>query len=236
MSSSIRIARRFCGPPDSGNGGYSSGALASLLGGPCECTLRKPIPLERDLQAEASEEGAHLLDHGEVIIYAVRTQIAIAKHEVAPFDQAERAASASPAFADHPFPTCFTCGPKRVQGDGLRIFPGRLPGTDESSSIFAAPWIPDSSLTSGGVVVRPEFVWAAMDCPTGFAAGFPWRGTLVTGRLAVEQLSTVYPLRPYVVMSWPAGEDGRKFHAEAALYGPDGDVCAKARATWIKLG
>jgi len=236
MSSTIRIARRFCGPPDSGNGGYSSGALASLLAGPAECTLRKPIPLERDLEAVASGEGAHLLDHGEVIIYAVRAAIEVARHEAAPLDQAERAAATSPAFGPHPFPTCFTCGPQRAQGDGLRIFPGQLPQADEKRSIFAAPWIPDSSLTSGGVVVRPEFVWAALDCPTGFAAGFPWRGTLVTGRLAVEQIATVYPLRPYVVMSWPTGEQGRKFHAEAALWGPDGELCARARATWIKLG
>jgi hypothetical protein len=74
-----------------------------------------------------------------------------------------------------------------------------------------------------------------MDCPTGFAAGFPWQGTLVTGRLAVEQVLPVYALRPYVVTSWPTGSEGRKFHAEAALHGPDGELCAKARATWIKL-
>jgi hypothetical protein len=237
MSLNIRIARRFCGPPDSGNGGYSSGMLASLLPGPCECTVRKPIPLERDLQAETADQGAHLIDRGEVIIYAVRSQIEIGEPLVPPFEQAERAASSSPAFGDHPFPTCFTCGPKREKGDGLRIFPGRLPGTDGDGkgAIFAAPWIPDPSLTSGGVLVRPEFVWAAMDCPTGFAAGFPSQGTLVTGRLAVEQLSPVYPSRPYLLMSWPTGEEGRKFHAAAALFGPDGELCAKAKATWIKL-
>lgn len=209
--------------------------LASLLAGACECTLRKPIPLERDLKAESFDGHAHLRDGEEVVIEAVLTQIDIAPHAATPLEQAERAAADSPAFGEHPFPTCFTCGPKRVVGDGLRIFPGRLSLVDQSSSIFAAPWIPDSSLTAGGVVVRPEFVWAAMDCPTGFAAGFPWTGTLVTGRLAVEQLSPVYPLRPYVVVSWPMGNEGRKFHAGAALYGPDGELCAKARATWIKL-
>src|SRR5437763_14505970 len=113
MSLNIRIARRFCGPPDSGNGGYSSGMLASLLPGTCECTLRKPIPLERDLQAETADQGAHLIDRGEVIIYAVRSKIEIDEHAPAPFEQAERAAAGSPAFTEHPFPTCFTCGPKR---------------------------------------------------------------------------------------------------------------------------
>lgn len=235
MSSSIRIARRFCGPPDSGNGGYSSGTLASLLPGACECTLRKPIPLERELQIEVANGSARLLDGAELIIEAIRTRIDVPQHAATPYDQAGQASSTSPAFANHPFPTCFTCGPQRKAGDGLQIFPGRIPEADETKAVFAAPWIPDSSLTNGGVVVRPEFVWAAMDCPTGFAAGFPWKGTLVTGRLAVEQTAPVYPLRPYVVVSWSTGNEGRKHHAGGALYDSAGELCAKARATWIKL-
>jgi len=209
--------------------------VASLLAGPCECTLRKPIPLERDLQTEVSDSNARLLDGADLIIEAVRTELSAPKYVTSNFDQARRAALNSPAFSNHPFPTCFTCGPERAEGDGLRIFPGPLPESNESSSIFAAPWIPNPSLTSGGVVVRPEFLWAAMDCPTGFAAGFPWRGTLVTGRLAVEQVSPVYPLRSYVVVSWSTASEGRKFHAGAALYSADGELCAKARAIWIKL-
>ncbi|HWC16271.1 MAG TPA: hypothetical protein VG498_04625 [Terriglobales bacterium] len=209
--------------------------LASLLPGACECTLRKPIPLECDLHSEVFHVGARLLYGAEVIIEAARTQITPANRSLVSLEQAQRATELSPAFSNHPFPTCFTCGPERQEGDGLRIFPGPLDGSNESSSLFAASWIPDASLTVGGVVVRPEFVWAAMDCPTGFAAGFPWRGTLVTGRLAVEQVGPVYPLRPYVVMSWATGNEGRKFHAQAALYGPDGELCANARATWIKL-
>jgi hypothetical protein len=153
MSSTIRIARRFCGPPDTGNGGYSAGTLASLLPGGCECTLRKPIPLERDLKAESFDNHARLLDDAEVIIEAVSTQIEIATHEPVPFEQADRATAESPALGNHPFPTCFTCGPQRVLGDGLRIFPGRLPGANGENSVFAASWIPDSSLTNGGVVV-----------------------------------------------------------------------------------
>lgn len=206
-----------------------------MLPGACECTLRKPIPLERDLKTETFENHARMLDDAEIIIEAVRTEIDSSRQARVTFEDAERAAAQSPAFGNHPFPTCFTCGPQRSEGDGLRIFPGRVAQSDGENSVFASPWTPDSSLTSGGVVVRPEFVWAAMDCPTGFAAGFPWRGTLVTGRLAVEQVAPVYPLRQYVVVSWPAGEDGRKFHAGAALYGPDGEVCARARATWIKI-
>lgn len=211
--------------------------LASTLPGACECTLRKPIPLERDLWVEASDGTRRLLDGNELIIEAAATRIDSVEHAAPDFESAERAAAKSPAFQNHPFPTCFTCGPQRAQGDGLRIFPGRIAneGTEENN-VFAAPWIPDSSLADSNSIVRPEFVWAAMDCPTGFAAGFPWRGTLVTGRLAVEHVNPVHVGRRYVVLSWPTGNEGRKFHAGAALYGPDGELCAKARATWIKIG
>ncbi|MBV9437851.1 MAG: hypothetical protein JOZ44_17465 [Acidobacteria bacterium] len=237
MSSTITISRRFCGPPDSGNGGYSSGLLASHLPGACQCTLRKPIPLERELQVETEDGAARLLDGPELVIAAEKTQLDIEPRPAVSFREAEAAAAASPAFTNHPFPTCFTCGPERKQGDGLRIFPGRLPEEKSGGdSMFAAAWVPDASLAQSGVAVRPEFVWAAMDCPTGFAAGFPWLGTLVTGRLAVEQLSPVYPQHHYVVLSWPIGNEGRKFHAAAVLYGDDGQLCARARATWIKLG
>jgi hypothetical protein len=209
--------------------------LASLLAGVCECTLRKPIPLERDLQTESSTDVARLLDAGEVVIEAVPTKIMMAEQESVSLKEAEEAAAQSPAFGSHPFPTCFTCGPQRKEGEGLRIFPGRIATDSHAPALFAAPWLPDPSLTSGGAIVRPEFVWAAMDCPTGFAAGFPWLGTLVTGRLAVQQLLPVYPLRPYVVMSWSMGNEGRKYYAGGSLYGPDGELCAKARATWVKV-
>lgn len=236
MSPTIRIERRFCGPPNSGNGGYSSGSLASHISGVCECTLRKPIPLERDLRVELSDGSGKLLDGNDLIIEAARINLESGDPVYTNLAQAEDAAAKSPAFGNHPFPTCFTCGPQRTSGDGLRIFPGPISNGSGPSSAFAAPWIPDSSLADETGAVRPEFVWAAMDCPTGFAAGFPWRGTLVTGRLAVEQVKSIYPLRPYLITSWSLGNEGRKFFAGAVLFSAQGEVCAKAKATWIKLG
>jgi hypothetical protein len=49
--------------------------------------------------------------------------------------EAPAAAGRYPLSQSHPFPTCFTCGPDRAPGDGLRIFPGPLPGGD----LWAAP-------------------------------------------------------------------------------------------------
>jgi hypothetical protein len=228
----IVIAQRFCGPPDSGNGGYSSGLVANTISQHAECTLRKPIPLERELLVEARPEGVVLVDNREVVIECRAAKVELELPQPVDVSQAHEAARNSPAMHDHPFPTCFTCGPLRADGDGLRIFPGKVTGHDD---LWAAPWAPDRSLTNGNGEVAPEFIWAAMDCPTGFAGGFPWAGKLVTGRLAVRQMRPVWVEKPHMIISWPLGWDGRKSHAAAALYSAAGELCAQARATWIKL-
>ena len=43
--STIRIERRFRGPPNSGNGGYSAGRLAAFIDGSAAVTLHMPPPL-----------------------------------------------------------------------------------------------------------------------------------------------------------------------------------------------
>ncbi len=232
-TSRIFIAKRFCGPPDSGNGGFSSGLVANTLSTTAECTLRKPVPIERELVVQPRDSGAVLLDGDQLILECVPAQIDLALRSPVSVPQAEGAAANSPGLRDHPFPTCFVCGPQRAPGDGLRIFPGQVEGSPE---LWAAPWTPDVSLANPNGAVKPEFVWAAMDCPTGFAGGFPWAGKLVTGRLAVHQITPVQAGEPHVIVSWPLGWEGRKSHAAAALYNAAGELCAQARATWIKLG
>ncbi len=69
-------------------------------------------------------------------------------------------------YTDPVFPDCFVCGMGRGPGDGLRIFPGPLAGRP----FWAAPWTPDPSVTGAGGRVRPEVVWAALDCLSGIAA------------------------------------------------------------------
>ena len=45
----------------------------------------------------------------------------------------------------HPFPTCFSCGTGRADGDGLRIFPGRVADQTGAARV-AATWTPDPSV------------------------------------------------------------------------------------------
>jgi hypothetical protein len=81
--------------------------------------------------------------------------------------------------------------------------------------------------------VRPELVWAALDCPGAIAVGFPDRGETLLGRFAVGIDELPASGERCVVLAWPLGEDGRKLYAATALFGEDGRPLARARATWI---
>jgi hypothetical protein len=231
----ITVPVRFCGPPDSGNGGYTCGLVASAMGGVVECTLRAPVPMEVPLHFARTDSGG-VLRHGEkLIVEASPTTISVTPAEPVSVISATQAMTHSPALDPaHPFPTCFVCGPKRGIHDGLRIFPAPL-----KAQVFVSTWTPEVEFGegdsgSGGKLLRPEFLWAALDCPTGFAAGFPTAGKLVTGRLAVQQLKSIRTGAICLLMSWPLGVEGRKHFSAACLY-QNSDLCAVAKATWIKV-
>src|SRR5262249_37787848 len=148
------------------------------------------------------------------------------------FDDAETASRSYPGFRDHAFPRCFACGPAREVGDGLRIFPGPVPGR----GLVAAPWIPDRSLADGRGTVRAELIWAALDCPSGWAPIVAAGGTpMLLGELSAFVLGPVQVGERCVVMAWNRGGEGRKRRADAALLGGDGRPRAVARATWIAI-
>jgi hypothetical protein len=54
---SIIIDKRYCGPPNSGNGGYVCGRLAQHIPGGAEVTLRAPPPLEKSLDVVAMDDS-----------------------------------------------------------------------------------------------------------------------------------------------------------------------------------
>jgi hypothetical protein len=145
------------------------------------------------------------------------------------FDTARAASKGYVGFADHPFPTCFVCGPDRKPGDGLRIFPGRL----EGSAVVAAPWAPDESLAGAGGLVEPRHVWAALDCPSYF--GLDDAPMALLGRLTarIDRLPEIG--ERLVAIGWPMGVEGRKHFAGSALRDADGDDIAAAQSTWIEI-
>ncbi len=161
----VTIDPRFNGPPDSGHGGYVAGVVASFLDGPARVRLHRPPPLGRRLEVRRREPDVTLLDGDTVVATGAPDDVALVVPDVVSFAEAEAASRGYPGFGEHLFTRCFACGPSRAAGDGLRIFPGPVPGRQ----VVAASWTPGASLTHGGGAVRPEFLWAALDCPSGWA-------------------------------------------------------------------
>ena len=232
----VVIPRRFNGPPDSGNGGYSCGVVAAQLDAPAvEVTLRAPPPLERELTIESRDGAVAALDGETVVAEAQPAELDFDLPDPLPLADAVQA-DADSIYRDgekHWFDTCFVCGPSRAEGDGLRMFPGRVGDRD----LFATVFRPDGSLADEEGRVLPEVVWASLDCPTS-APIADWddqRPPSVLARLAVRIDAPIHAGREYVALSWPLGEDGRKRTAGAALYDEDGRPVAISRAMWIEL-
>jgi hypothetical protein len=230
--SNLTIAPRFNGPPGSGHGGYVSGRVATLLAGPARVRLHRPPPLGRPLLVRRDAEGVTALDGEVVVATGAPTTVEVTPPSAVTLAEAEAAAREYPGFRDHAFPRCFGCGHARRPGDGLRIFPGPVAGRE----LVAAPWMPDASLGDGRGAVRPEFIWAALDCPSGWAPIVAAGGQpMLLGELAVRVLGRVEVTEPCVVMGWALGGGGRKRLAAAALLGADGTARAVAQATWIAI-
>jgi hypothetical protein len=230
------IARRFRGPPESGNGGYFCGVAAALLeGGDVEVTLRSPAPLDVELVGERNAAGATLRAGERVLAEAAPTALAIDVPPPVGFEEARVASERGfPWKTSHPYPSCFVCGPERAAGDGLCIYPGAVAGR----AVAAAPWVPDASVSDGDGRVHSETVWAALDCPSwfGFLCFHEWSGGLILlGRMAAHIEERPRAGDRCVAMGWFSAREGRKIHCGSALQGADGRLYAAARATWIVL-
>jgi len=228
--STLTIGRRFCGPPSSANGGYFSGSVAALAGRPVAVRLLKPPPLEVALAVHESQDGVLEVRCGADLIAETRLEKLNAPQVTTPsYMEAIEASRHYAGFQQHPFPTCFVCGPRRQRGDGLRIFPGPVGARD----LVAAPWVADESLDAGDGKVRPEFMWAALDCP-GWLATVRDARTALLGEMAAHIDRRVHTDEHCVVIGWEMSASGRKHEAGTALFDEDGELCAYARATWIE--
>jgi hypothetical protein len=233
----VRFAGRFRGPAGAANGGFACGTLATLLDGPAEVTLRRPVPLERPLLLRGGDSVELLDDKGRLVAEARAPATPAGGRVPRPPALAEaRAAAGRAAYYDAPvFPGCFVCGPDRAAGDGLRIFPGPVPGRE----VWAAPWSPDPSVGGANGLVPDELVWAALDCPGGIAVAdagsVPAESAALLGRMTACLARPVRIGAPHRVVAWLLERDGRKHTAGSALFGPDDQLLAVARAVWIAV-
>lgn len=232
----LTIPYRFRGPPNSGNGGYVCGALARWIEGAAEVTLRAPPPLETALDLVEVEPAVWEMRQGTATIAIGRpVTLEVSRLERATYAEAVEAEKRTPVKPhEHLLPMCFVCGPDRAPDDGLRLFAGPR-ARAHSSGVFAVPWIPHASLAAADGLVAPEFIWSALDCPTGYVSKHDASSNLpiLLGRLSVRIDGRPRPGERCVVTSWKTGGEGRRLIAEAALFGEDENLLAVGRAVWI---
>lgn len=76
---------------------------------------------------------------------------------------------------------------------------------------------------------------AAPDCPSFQPLRTDDEVPHVLGTLVARQDLPVRLDADHVLLAWALGRDGRRAESASAVIGPDGRVCARARATWFAL-
>ncbi|HEX6151519.1 hypothetical protein [Nocardioides sp.] len=244
----LLVPGRFCGPPSSGNGGWTAGALAALLDHDCpdnhaaawptvRVTLRRPPPLDVPMPVV---DGIATTEGGAVAEAEVLAD-ELGAVEPVPHDVAAEAAARYPGLTSHPFPTCFACGTGREEGDGLRIFPGRVDDDHDGRTRVAAPWTPHPSVAEDWHEYADEarrasvaVTWAALDCIGGWAGDLSER-LMVLGRMTARVDTLPVIDEPHVVMGGARGADGRKTFTASSLYDADGRIVAVAEHVWLAV-
>jgi hypothetical protein len=236
--SKVVIGRQFCGPPNSGNGGYVCGVLARDIAGPATAVLRAPIPLDVPLTLQR-QDGAVVMLGAEDQLIGRGDASAGAELPDPPgppsLEQAE-AAGARYVGLTVPFhPICFTCGTDRRDGDGLRVFTGRLEGAPKG--VVAGVWTPHADFADPEGLTPTEVVWGALDCPGYFA----WveqegRHGALLGTMTGEVIRRPTAGEPCIVLAWTLAREGRKETSGVALYSASGELMARAHQVWIVMG
>ena len=232
---SLTVPARFRGPPASGNGGWTSGALAEASGlDPVTVRLRRPPPLEELLEVVPGPNGSVELRSGDDVVAVALPQGPEAWTDWSSLpqvtvDEAREAERSYPGLSSHPFPTCFACGPGRDAGDGLRIFPG---GTGDG--LVASGWAPDPSVAGPDGVVGVPVTWAALDCVGGWSSDLEHR-PMVLAQMSARVERPPVAGTPYVVRGRLLRTEGRKTWTASALLDADGVLLGQAEQLWMEV-
>lgn len=233
MAETIRIDRRYCGPPDSGHGGYSCGLVAELIDAPtCAVSLRAPPPLDRDLEVRRHDGAVSVVEGSTLVAEGAPAELEVALPDPVSLEQAAESDLTGRWRHDHPFPTCFGCGVQRSQDEAIALIPGPVAGRE----VLAARWIPLEYMVGHDGVVEPRFVWAALDCPTAFAVTNPGLTPHALARLTARPgPAPVVAGRPHVVLAWHVDRAARKARGRAAILSGEGEVCGVSEGLWVAL-
>ena len=254
--SDVLVPARFCGPPSSGNGGWSAGAIALRAAEACRedhtlprpavaVSLQAPPPLDVPMSVTATDDDGVVATYdGKPVLSARCSHDTLADVEPVDPDEARAAMASFVGLRSHPFPTCFACGTGRAEGDGLRIFPGRVADATDTQGEqprprVAATWTPAPSVSGdhtsdGHPRATVPVTWAALDCIGGWAGDLEDR-LMVLARMTARLDSLPVIGEEHVVVGMGRGRDGRKTWTSSTLYDADGRVVGSAEHLWIAV-
>ena len=225
------------GPPNSANGGYACGLLAtaaqSYLDGRIAVSLHRPPPLETNLTVRPAGWRVHLwTNDGDLIGGAVSTTARIDAPPPLPAPLVRQAADRFRGPAGHPFPTCFVCGVVRTAGDGLNLRPGPVA---DRAGVVACDWSPDATVAGPDGIVEAAMVWAVLDCPCGWTTDPVARPRVLSWMSArIDALPALG--RRYAVAAQVNEIKDRTAATAAVLFEVDtGVVLAEATSIWTTV-
>lgn len=252
------VPARYRGPASSGNGGWCAGALAAYAGDECPddharawpavtVSLHAPPPLDVSMPVTPAAEGGVTASYdGRPVLSARCSHEDVLDVEPVTPEEARAAQTSYAGLASHPFPSCFSCGTERAEGDGLRIFPGRVAdtaaeGDEPARPRVAATWTPHPSVAEDFHAYADEHpraglpvTWSALDCVGG------WAGDLGERLMVLAAMTTRIDSLPvigeeHVVVGMGRGGEGRKVWTSSTLYDADGRVVGSAAHLWISV-
>lgn len=243
LPADLVVPARFCGPTSSGNGGWTAGAVAAHLlasqgaadDGAVTVALRRPPPLDTAIPLARDETGALVLgeDGAPVLTARLAGTDPPVLDAVAP-GEAVAAQERYAGLRSHPFPSCFVCGTARAEGDGLRIFPGRVDDDERGRTRVAATWTPSEADTGSPGRASYAVSWAALDCAGAWAGDLEERlmvlGTVTARVHALPEVGV-----EHVVVGADRGTEGRKTFTSTTIRAPDGRVVGAAEQVWIAV-
>jgi hypothetical protein len=234
LHSKIVVAQQFRGPPNSGNGGYVCGLMASRIAGPATAMLRAPPPLDTPLDLVSEDGVVRILDDAGTLIGEAKAGDPAVLPSPPPAPDLASATAAAAGFPGlhRPFhPICFTCGDQLDDGFGLRVFVGQVAGMAEG--VVAGPWTVHPNFADADGLAPVEVVWAALDCPGSVAWVVTEGGGGLLGTMTGQVLRRPAVGETTIVVAWPIEQSGRKRISGTALYSPDGELMALSHQIWI---
>ncbi len=238
MSETLYIDARYNGPVGRGNGGYIAGALAAFVEGDAEVHILRGFPVATLLAIRRHADGSVSCHLDDQELGRARPLQLVLDIPPPPTLSAARAAGERFHFLHaSDVRGCYVCSPRRAPGEGLRLFCGPL--QEGGDNIVAGVWEPGPELLDARGQVAPVQVWAALDCPGGYAiaALAPDVGIQLLGTCAASLKQPLRAGESYIVSSWQlAPPDGRKRFMGVAIHAVTGELMACARQIWIDAG